>query len=485
VQLTRRLTIALTLIGVAVLGLSALLEMRLDWQRAQDESREEHVLLGRVLNGAVARSARFEGIEQALFHLDEANRYQQRVHVRWVWLDAPEGSSFAPLLPASSLEPVRAGHEIFGELDAVSSPTFVSYSPLALDGRPGAIELTGALGSRQQHLQRGVVLLTGGTLVLAVFFFLAATAIGRRLVGTPVEALSRMAERVGKGDLDARVALERPDELGRLASVLNGMAASLQRARAELLEESQARLATVEQLRHSERINTVGKLAAGVAHELGTPLGVVSLQAQSIASGEGDLAEAQAGARVIAQQASAMARIVRQLLDFARRRAPERQPQPLEAVVATTLEVLRPVAQPKGIELHFEPAGPHVVNVDSTQIQQVVTNLVVNAVQASPEGAAVTLNVDEVEAAAPADLGGARGQFVRLTVRDQGAGITPEALPHVFEPFFTTKDVGEGTGLGLSVSWGLVRDHGGWMTAESEAGKGATFAVFLPTEGAT
>ncbi|GMU60134.1 MAG: two-component sensor histidine kinase [Myxococcaceae bacterium] len=481
-NLTRRLTFALTLIGCGVLVLSALLEMRVDWQRAQDESHEAHVLLGRVLNGAVSRSARFEGLEQALFHLDEANRYQQRVHVRWVWLDAPEGSSFAPLLPASALDPVREGHELFAELDSVASPTFVSYSPLALGGRPGAIELQGALGSRQEHLQRGVLLVASGTIALALLFFLAASAIGRRLVGRPVEALMRMAERVGKGDLDARVALKRPDELGRLAEVLNGMAVSLQRARAALVEESRARVAALEQLRHSERSSTVGKLAAGVAHELGTPLGVISLQAQSIAAGEGGLDEARADARVIDQQAKAMARIVRQLLEFSRRHPPERQPQPLEPVVSTALEVLRPVAQPKGVELRFQPAGAHVVNVDAAQVQQVVTNLVVNAVQASAAGQVVTLALDETEATAPADAGGAHGRWVRLVVKDEGAGIKPEALPHVFEPFFTTKDVGEGTGLGLSVSWGLVREHGGWMTAASEPGKGATFTVYLPVE---
>ena len=481
-KLTRKLTLALTLIGSVVLVLSALLEMRLDWQRAQAESREEHLLLGRVVNGAVARAARFEGTEQALFHLDEANRFQERVHVRWVWLDAPEGSSFAPLLPASALQRVRKGEEVFAETDAATTPTFVSYSPLSLEGRPGAIELTGSLGSRQEQLQRGVALVTSGTLVLALVFFLVAAAIGRRLVGRPIEALTGLAERIGGGDLEARVTLPDSDELGQLATVLNGMALSLQRARTALLEESRGRLAALEQLRHSERINTVGKLAAGVAHELGTPLGVISLQAQTLAAGEGDLSEARAGAGVIAQQAAAMAKIVRQLLDFARRREPHRQSQPLEPLVASSLTVLRSMAQQQGVALVFAPSGAHLVDVDATQVQQVISNLVLNAVQASSSGAQVLLSVDEAEATPPPELSMARGPWVRLTVADTGAGIASEILPHIFEPFFTTKDIGEGTGLGLSVSWGLVRDHGGWLTAESIPGKGSTFCVYLPGE---
>ncbi len=478
--LTRRLTLALTLIGCAVLMASALLETWLDLQRAKDESQEEHKLLGRVLNGAVARAARFEGTEQALFHLDEANRYQQRVHVRWVWLDAPLGSSFTPLLPADSLEPVREGHELFIELDTPGAPTFVSYSPLALEGRHGAIELTGTLGARQEYLQRSAMLVAGSTAALALLFFLATTAIGRQLVGKPVAALSQFAERVGKGDLDARVDLDRPEELKRLAAVLNEMVASLQRARAELVGGSQQRLKMLEQLRHSERLNTVGKLAAGVAHELGTPLAVISLQAKSIAKGEEDLAQSRAGAQLIAQQTETMTRIIRQLLDFARRKTPERQQQPLEPIVTTSVEVLRPVAQQKQVELVFRASGAHVVEADATQLQQVIANLVLNAVQATARGGRVTLEVMATEATPPPDLGGEQGRWLQLTVTDTGSGIAPEDLARVFEPFFTTKEVGEGTGLGLSVSWGLVRDHGGWMTASSEPGKGATFCVFLP-----
>ena len=482
--LTGRLTLALTFIGFAVLVASAMLETWLDIERANDESREEHKLLGRVLNGAVARSGRFEGTEQALFHLDEANRYQKRVHVRWVWLDAPLGSSFAPLLPAASLEPVRDGHELFAELDTAASPTFVSYSPLTLEGRSGAIELTGTLGTRQEHLQRSAALVTGATAALALFFFLATTAIGRQLVGKPVAALSRFAERVGQGDLNARVTLARPQELERLAAVLNEMVASLQRARAELVAEAQQRLEMLEQLRHSERLNTAGKLAAGVAHELGTPLSVISLQAKAIAKGEEDLAQARTGAQLIAQQTEAMTRIIRQLLDFARPKTPQRQMQPLETIAKASVDVLRSVAQQKNVELVFQPSGTHLVNADRDQLQQVIANLLVNAVQASSADGRVTVSVVETEVTPPPELGGQKGRWVLLTVADTGSGIAPENLARVFEPFFTTKEVGGGTGLGLSVSWGLIRDHGGWMTASSQPGAGATFSVYLPT-GAT
>ncbi|MGH7439958.1 MAG: sensor histidine kinase, partial [Polyangiaceae bacterium] len=128
------------------------------------------------------------------------------------------------------------------------------------------------------------------------------------------------------------------------------------------------------------------------------------------------------------------------------------------------------------------PGGPHAAPVDAAQIEQALTNLVVNAVQATPAdpGGVVEVSVNVERAVPPPDHTGAEGEWVAVRVRDRGEGIAPEHLAHVFEPFFTTKDVGTGTGLGLSVTYGIVNDHGGWMTVESQPGIGTTFALFLP-----
>ena len=123
-----------------------------------------------------------------------------------------------------------------------------------------------------------------------------------------------------------------------------------------------------------------------------------------------------------------------------------------------------------------------MLEVDAGQLQQALTNLIVNGMQAMKQGGVLRVRLGRERALPPADLGGPEAEWVRLDVRDEGEGIAPEVLPHVFEPFFTTKDVGEGTGLGLSVSYGLIRDHGGWISVSSEPGRGSCFSIFLPGE---
>jgi len=125
------------------------------------------------------------------------------------------------------------------------------------------------------------------------------------------------------------------------------------------------------------------------------------------------------------------------------------------------------------------PEGLLPVRVDPSQIQQALANIVMNGIQAMPGGGRLLVSIEPAEARRPSDASGRTGQYLRVTVEDQGRGIGAEALPHIFEPFFTTKDVGEGTGLGLSVAHGIVTDHGGWIDVESEPGRGTRVAIFL------
>ena len=138
-------------------------------------------------------------------------------------------------------------------------------------------------------------------------------------------------------------------------------------------------------------------------------------------------------------------------------------------------------------QVHIQKGDMHVVRQGAVEdravleaVPEVVTNLVMNAVQAMSTPGEVVVTVERSERSPPPDLGGHPREFVVIRVRDQGPGIAPEHLPHVFEPFFTTKDVGEGTGLGLSVAYGMVREHGGFLDVASTPGQGATFSVHLP-----
>jgi signal transduction histidine kinase len=189
-------------------------------------------------------------------------------------------------------------------------------------------------------------------------------------------------------------------------------------------------------------------------------------------------------ASVVMEQAGRMSRIIRQVLDFARPRRPMRDPVDLWQLARQVSVLLGPMGHQRGVMLEI-PDGrtPIAASVDAGQMQQVISNLVLNAIQAGKRDGHVVVRVDSRRARPPADRPGPEGEYAVLSVEDDGPGIPESHLVHIFEPFFTTKDVGEGTGLGLSVSNGIVREHGGWIGVASRPGM-TRFEVFLPREGA-
>lgn len=247
----------------------------------------------------------------------------------------------------------------------------------------------------------------------------------------------------------------------------------LRRLRAYIEGERQSRRLAVEQLRHAERLNVIGKLAAGVAHELGTPLNVIAHNAELVDAGKAPPELVHRCCRLIIDQSERMAAIIRQLLDFGRRGGSDRHTTDLGAVVESTVRLLEPLARKRHVELELSlPDEPIVLAVNHLELGQVLSNLALNAVQAMPKGgrSLVELRRDEE-----------RGRAVAvLSVSDEGTGIRPEDVPRVFDPFFTTKGVGEGTGLGLAVAYGIVADHGGRVSVSTEWGRGSRFDVILP-----
>jgi signal transduction histidine kinase len=349
--------------------------------------------------------------------------------------------------------------------------------------RPAAVELSEPLAALQRHT-RDSVLQT--SVVMALFLASSAVAVallGIAFIGRPMQKLVEKTRRVGAGDLGGPLQLRGHDELAELGRSMNAMCEQLAAARVREERAARAREQALEQLRHADRLRTVGSLASGLAHELGTPLNVVLGRAEMIAADPEAPEEAREGARIVAEQSRRMSTILRQLLDFARRRPAHREPVDLRALARETVELLRPAARKRSVDLRLvEGMDPGRVSADAGQLQQVLTNLLLNALQASPEGSRVELSLGRERAHPPHGLDGSEGEHAVLRVEDQGHGIAPAHLAHVFDPFFTTKDVGEGTGLGLSVSYGIVRDHGGWIEVESEPGHGAVFRVLLPVE---
>jgi len=257
------------------------------------------------------------------------------------------------------------------------------------------------------------------------------------------------------------------DERRLIDAVANQVAVMIERRHAE---EERARLET--QLRHADRLATIGQLAAGVAHELNEPLGNVLGFAQ-LASKSPALPQAAADDIKKVVTAALHAReIVSKLMLFARQKMPAHGQVKLNELVQNGLYLLESRCAKAGIRVvrRLDPGVPDIA-ADAGQIQQVLVNLVVNAIQAMPEGGALTITTEH------------NGDAVALIVEDTGIGMSADVLNKVFMPFFTTKAVGEGTGLGLSVVHGIVTAHGGSIEAESRPGQGARFRVLLPIAG--
>ncbi len=486
--------VALKIAFALFLGMGAVFALHVSRQTDQAEAhlesrmREDQRAVGQLFRPTVARAWRTDGRDSAMYLIEYTNQileqeqHQTALRLRWVWLDDTSVPQHDAWLNQAGLAKLRAGEEVdITRRVARGRTQMVTYIPVQIgipDQPAGALEVSGSLdglptlvdAARRSKIVTAAVLL-GVSVLIAVL-------VGAFLVGRPVRRLVHVARRIGGGDLSARANLHQHDELGALARAMNEMGDQLQTARRRLAEETEARIRSVERLRHADRLSTVGTLASGVAHELGTPLAVISARAEMMASGEVEPGVCREYADNIIRQCKRMTAIIHQLLDFARRRKPTLSPKDPQGVINQTVEWLSPLARKHGVRIEVaQPVQPMKLNADGVQLQQVLTNLLVNAVHASARGGVVNIHADRVDASAPT---GADGKYVRIVVEDHGEGMPADVVEHVFEPFFTTKDVGQGTGLGLSVSHGIVQEHGGWIDVSSRMGHGSSFAVYLP-----
>ncbi len=319
--------------------------------------------------------------------------------------------------------------------------------------------------------------------LVVVVTTLAAGMLARTLVSRPIAKLLRGIDDVAKGDLSHVILSERDDEIGAIATRFNEMTFSLRESRGETARQNQQKLDLEQRLSHTEKLATIGQLAAEIAHEVGTPLGVIGGRARSIQKKSGDRETVEKNATIIAEQTARITRIIQRLLDFARRKAGvnERVAVQLNEVTLVTMELLGGQFANARIRttLARAEALPRVAG-DSDRLQQVLLNLLLNAIQAMPEGGTLRLETSAVTRQRPGLELSPEQTFVLVEVTDSGVGIDPEKRDKIFEPFYTTKEGQGGTGLGLAVCSGIVKEHDGWIEIDDARGGGTTFRVFLP-----
>lgn len=483
--------LAFKLVAVIVLEIAVLLAVdgylaaRRETRLFQADMQRDAHLLGNALRGYVAEAWRVDGGQRSLQLLEQANREQDALRVRWVWLGATSDARDRPLAPEEALVAVAGGQEVALRVtDQHGQRFFCTYIPVDVPTeRTGAIEIAEPL-AQLDSFASGTAM---GNLILGLALISLGSAsvgsLGLVLLGRPLHGLAEKAQQIGLGDLSPSLSPRGHDELAELARSINDMCCKLAESREQTKREQERRVAAIEQLRQADRLRTVGQLAAGVAHELGTPLNTISLRAGILTKHQVAAGEVAENARIIQSQCGRMTAIIRQLLAYARPPVPRRAVTDLRKMTRETINLLAPLAAKYKTSITLAESDANAIaTIDADQIQQVLTNLLVNALQANAgDRQVIEVDVSRKELPTTDDPAVAR-QCIAVSVRDHGIGIKPENLKHIFDPFFTTKDVGQGTGLGLSIAYGIVQEHHGSIEVTSRCGEGSCFTLYLPVD---
>jgi signal transduction histidine kinase len=474
------------------LGALMLLFGFLDQERSRAMLREELIREGRAVARVIQMSVedylRDRQLPDLIELADHLGSYERILGMRL--FDAAgnmvhQSASLAvhPFLQADALRsvlrdrrPMETHRRIGGQ------PVLSFFIPLSdhADRNIGALQVLQLESFIEEEAQEA----RSATIRVTALMLLATTAIVLLVthlsVSRPVEVLVRGFRELGAGAVPTRLPLGRRDEFGRLAREFDGMRRRLEASQRSLVQAEEERRRAEMQLRNAERLASLGRMSAGLAHEIGTPLNVIRGRSETLLRKVASDPNAGRSLRIIIAQIDRIARIVAGMLDFARARDTRPAPTRVESVVGKVLEFMAPRCRQAGVavETAFEPGLPAVV-ADADRLYQVFLNLATNALDAMPSGGQLRVAVRRAAAPAPGTQGPPR-DCVAAAFEDSGTGIAAEHLDRVFDPFFTTKEVGRGTGLGLSVSYGIVREHGGWIDVASEERRGTRMVVYLP-----
>lgn len=316
---------------------------------------------------------------------------------------------------------------------------------------------------------------------LAVFALMTAAGVALAIalgwgiavkIMRPVQQLIQASTQVSRGNLSPEIGPVSRSEIGVLQKTFAEMLASLRAHDLRQRTESETRLM------QSEKQASVGRLAAGVAHEINNPLTGVLTFTHLLLRHKDIPEDVRSDLQTIAQETERVRKIVKGLLDFSRQTKLDPELTDINKLVAATLALAENQALLKGLSLRFDPReGLPARTLDRSQLQSALLNIVLNAIDATEPGGRITVSTG-MGLSDP--RGGGNG--IVVNVADTGSGIPPENLAHLFDPFFSTKEVGKGTGLGLSVSLGIVERHGGTIRVQSEINGGSTFTIWLPTD---
>jgi two-component system, NtrC family, sensor kinase len=497
-NLGTKLIISLVFVIVVIMTAHGYLSMQQDQENIERELSVGMRGFSRLLQAGLSSSADKLDLKETQQFIDTA---------------APRGNIHGIIVYNLSGKPVARSASMrygtdFPELDPTSiaklDPRPVLQSGTGIDGYvrdPGALlyyriepivdsnrRLVGAFVLARQgygtfatiERRRNRIMTT--TSALVILLSLLVLILVRRSVTRPINQLIRRIKEIGQGHQEQGIEIKGRDEVASLAREFNLMCKKLQESHARLVAEQQEKLRLEQELRHSERLASVGRLAAGLAHEIGTPLNIIGGRSEYLLRRPRSPEELKDNLGVIRSQSDRIAAIVRQLLEFSRRREPVFQPVDLAALLDNVNYLLAHQLRRKAIRVETSKLSDlPKISADHDLLQQVFINLYSNSLHALNPAGVIKIEAElarrDLATASPGT-----NNWLRILFEDNGAGISTEHIGRVFDPFFTTKDIGEGTGLGLSVSYGIIQEHGGEIHVESEPGRFTRFIIYLPVE---
>jgi signal transduction histidine kinase len=353
-------------------------------------------------------------------------------------------------------------------------------------GRTAAIEVRQTVAEMEREFRRAVRESILSRLIVLVLFVVTVIGLTRWSVGRPIRRLIAGARAIGRGDLEQRIEIARRDEIGQLAEEFNRMAGNLQKANEELLRQAEERLRLEQEVQQSQKLAAVGMLAAEVAHEIGTPLNVISGRSEVLQGTFPVDHPERRNLDVILSQIDRINGIIRSLLDYTRPQRPALQPEDAAVLLRRAADLLADRCRRRGVRIRIDlPADLPRVLADADRLQQLFINLLLNALDASPAGETVRIT-DGPDPVLPSEgrngirRGEASTPHVVIHILDNGKGLAAEELDRVFDPFFSTKARGQGTGLGLPIVEQIVRAHRAAIEILSVPDTGTEVILRLP-----
>lgn len=486
-----KLSLVLIVGGFLIFGAYGLYELDTERRALRRGVEQETTLLGRSLQVGVENALRdrqLADIEETIKQLARIDPtiniiiYDLRGHLIAAVRENGPPDAFTQQIREAAM---TAREAVFTFYPTQKSTYAALALPLTDDNGTvlGGVLLVRPLADMRRALRE----LQQGIVVTVLLFVFTTTILGLLagwiFINRPLTRMATAMKQVRAGNLQSTLPVDRRDEMGAVTAEFNAMVTDLRETRQRLEQEAESRRRLQQALQEADKLITIGQLSAGLAHEIGSPLQVLRGRARTLLTRAHDAGEVQRNAEILISQTDRITRIVEQLLRFTRRRAAAPARNDGRMAISNVVELMQHEAQRRGVTLHLQtPKQLPLLWVDTDEVQQIVLNLIANALAATPRGGQVTVQVEE--SCLKLRTGSEILPAVRLSVTDTGHGIAPDMRDRVFEPFFTTRAGEGGTGLGLAVVKALVTDHGGTITVTSTPSIGSEFVVVLPIQSA-